>query len=813
MRLANYQEEIVNTIYRYLVNTERDLGITLRGDIGSGKTTIALAIAEYLKEGWMVFYLEGVDPNLSPYLTWHIGTKVFSRHKFECELSFGVNFTPAPIHFEIGGLTRREKQDFILTSNETAIITSIKKQAGANPNILFIADNYELWDIPSKLLLQKIMVPNLQLLSGYRLAVLSIGDKNAAFENSTEWKHITIGHISDDNVLFVLQQEGYSESVNMNDIRACAGNDLSLALMAANYYAQSNRSYADFDNIMSRRCAGLSSEGIEACKILGPLSIINSCFTKDETAFFIDFSPKDKDEIDYKAEEYLTIAKENAFIFGNESYHFTSERIRSYFKKQISKKEKYHHRKFAQYLKSHHPEDYFNRGNHLGLSILANDFNIIMESWQLLLLSYIRRAALIGNMKDVYKIQSSIDKLINQLPHNLAETQTIVKQEFLSGYNAFSRYDYKQTLMHLQGITPSRLAPAFLAECQRIILLCHVQLAQNNAVIDQAAEELYRTVSADDFCEDEQYCKAALVLIDIYLDRNNNNERVGTLKQKLIRTIQQHPNNPAFEELEACYNRKSYLYYPALIAIHQTEQSVCYYRNHFNKNGIYMSLCNHAGNALIIGEYNVAEIALNECYEMLKNRDMWYYPSKYKIDNNRIILSYLQAEKSATAIQQIPLAAKKASTSLSQVMSIQKNEVSYVVLLNYLGLSALSGSSTWLSELDDATRHLIEIDKYYQFFLHDLIFFSSLYQNKLDVAQDELSLLKNLDVPLLREYKPILYARMCAQEQLLTSPEKMNGSAVNYHRIIAKACSHIQDPSCRFWGRGFLLSDLQFLSF
>ena len=36
---------------------------------------------------------------------------------------------------------------------------------------------------------------------------------------------------------------------------------------------------------------------------------------------------------------------------------------------------------------------------------------------------------------------------------------------------------------------------------------------------------------------------------------------------------------------------------------------------------------------------------------------------------------------------------------------------------------------------------------------------------------------------------------------------------VRYHYILLNECSHIQDISCRFYGRGFLLSDLQFLSF
>lgn len=815
MSLADYQQELVDAIYNRLVSVDYNLGIALRGDTGSGKSTIALAVAELLQEGWIVFYLRGIDPNISPYLTWHIGTKLYSKQKllFGGELSFGINFIPAPVSFEMGGSVQREKQDFILTPSETALITSIKKQAGLNLNILFIADDYELWDVPSKQFLQKIMLPQLQLLSNYHLAVLLIGNEKTTFENIIELEDINITNISDDNVIFVLHQRGHSGPISITDIRTCAGNDLSLALMAAKYYTEGDTLTQGFDDIMTKRCAGLSLEGREACEILEPLSIIDSYFTKDEAAYFIDPTPKDKDEIEYKAEEYLTLAEENSFIHGNESYYFSNGRIRSYFKKRLSRKEKYQHRKFAQYLKIRHPEDYYNRGKHLNFSLLTNDSRIILEAWQLLFLAYIRRSAEIGHMEDVYNIRSDINLLLNRLPHDLAETQAIVMRDYLAGYEEFSKYNYKQALLYLQGITPSRLVPACLAECQRIILLCHVQLAENNSAIDQIAEELYATINSDDFFEDEQYCRAALLLIDIYLDRRTNSQKARILKQKFIQIIQRHPGNPAFEEFEACYNRKSSLYYSAIIAVRQTAQSIHYYRNHYNRNGLYMSLCNHAGNAIVSGNYALATTALGECYEMLNHSDGWYYPSKYKIENNSIILSYLQTEKDVKNSQQLILAAKKATTALSQVRDLQTDEVSHVILLNYLGLSALCGSSTWISELDEVKRHLTEIDEYYQYFLHDLNFFSALLQNRLDIAQEELAILKTLNVPLLSEYKRILYVRLCEQEHILTSPQIINGSAVEYHKIIADACSHVQDPSCRFWGRGFLLSDLQFLSF
>ena len=160
MNLADYQREVVEQIYSLLVDEDVNRGITLYGDTGCGKSTIAHGIAEQLQEGWSVFYIEGINPDLSPYLTWHIGTKLHSRQKlnFGSEVSFGISFPPIPISLEFGSTLQRNRQNYVLTPSEEAVISGIKRQVGANHDILFIADNYELWDIPSKQLLQKIEI-------------------------------------------------------------------------------------------------------------------------------------------------------------------------------------------------------------------------------------------------------------------------------------------------------------------------------------------------------------------------------------------------------------------------------------------------------------------------------------------------------------------------------------------------------------------------------------------------------------------------------------------------------------------------------
>ena len=329
----------------------------------------------------------------------------------------------------------------------------------------------------------------------------------------------------------------------------------------------------------------------------------------------------------------------------------------------------------------------------------------------------------------------------------------------------------------------------------------------------QIAEELYDTINAADFCEDEQYCRVALVLLDIYIDRFNDEKRVRVLKRKLIQIIQHHPCQPVFEEFEACYNRKAVLYFASVIASRQTWQSVQFYRDHHNKNGLYMSLCNHSGNAMVSGDYTTAKQALSECMQMIQESRGWYYPSQYKVENNQIILEYLCEENCLGGnLSRFLAATQKAAMALSQIAEHQEDEVSYVILLNYLGLSILYGKRDWQRELADANNQLAETDAYYQYFLHDLNLAKALLQEDYAHAQKELDILMNIDVPLLRDYRQIFIQRRREQKRILDAQEPLNGNPIKYHTMIASACRHVQDPSCMFWGRGFLLSDLQFLS-
>lgn len=812
MNLADYQQKLSDQIYKLLVFDDNNVNINLHASSGTGKTTIAKSIIDLLKDTWKVFYIEGIDTNLSPYLTWHAGTKLHStsKWKFDNKLSFGVSYFPASCSLEFG-LPHIETNNYILSANEVAILQDIKNQSCSYDNILLVVDNYELWDIPSKQFLQKLLMPQLNLITDIRVNILIISNTQCSILGTSACEYFTIDEIHSNDILFVLHQNGFNGLIDIDSIKAFAGKDLTLALMAGKYYDRNKKGFNNVDTLIEHKLAHLCEQEQEACEILEPLSIIDAFFSHDEAAFFLSLTLDFDIEVVYKAEEYLYIAETQNFITGDEIYKFTNEMIKGFFNAKLSRKAKYLHKQFAEYLKYRHPDDYGNRAKHLNQSIRPNDIILICETWQIYFLSYARICAVLGWDNDIYEIIPQINALINKLDLFHMEAQKQIFENCLYGFVAFSKYDYRTALNHLCGLGPMQLCIALRAEVMRIVTLCHIQLAESKNQIHQAATELYDLIESSEFNEDEQYCRAALVLLDAFLDKSNHLDKVYILKRKITSCINKHLHIHSFMEFYACFNRKSALYYSATIATRQTEESVLFYRNSNNQTGLYMSLCNYAANALVCGKYESANLALLECEQLVKTHKKWYFPSQYKVDNNKVLLTYLISEQNQFKDDDNYMVNTK--YKFEKLLGRNEDEVSHVIYLNYLSVLALCDYSKFSSELKYANKRLTDVDEFYQFYLHDLNFADEIINGNIKQAEKELDILRNIDAPLLHPYDPIFRTRMLAQYSLLQNSNKVYKNPKAYDNIIKKSCTHIQDSCGRFFGRGFLLSDLQFLSF
>lgn len=813
MELANYQRELVAQIYQLLVDSTTPMHIILSGSKGCGKTTIANSIVSLLQEGWVVFHISGIDPDLSPYLTWSAGIDIHNTatSSASCKLAFGVQFAPLSVAVEFA--KNSGNRNSILPPNEHTLLQCIKKTAGGAENILFIEDNSESWDAPSKKFLQKLMIPQLKLLDKYRVCTLSI--QQSVPSDMRDGTLLSIPHISNEDMNFILRANGCTGHLDLDAIRSCSGDSIPLAIMAAQYNKANDIAGGDFQKLMDLRYNSLPAESQKSCEILRPLSIMNARFTKKEAAFFDEDLAKDSLEKNCLAEEKLDCAKDEGFIQGQYAFIFSSRDIQLYFKRSLRKREKYFHQRFASYLQENCPDDYYSRGIHLLASISRGDDMVAMEAWQLLFIAYIRRSTITGREEDDHYILDKIHSVFKEyFDSDFVTVNKHILDNLLDGYKQFLMYNYRKAVSLFQAIPQNRLLSACTSEVQRLILLCDVELADDRYQMLQSAEILYNTITALDFNEDELYCRAALVLLEVYTDRDSlEEEKAQLLNHNLNKIFKKHFAAPAFEELRAIYCRKAALYCCAAIAFHQTKESVSYYSKYNQVTNLYMSLCNHAGNAIVCGEYHIADDSLQKCKAILHD-DPQRCPSHYKVLNNDFLLSYLIRERDAGNDNNALIkAAWDTIEALKKVEKEQGDETSYVIFFNRLGLSALCGLDSWHDELSAAYSKFTDADPYYQFFLHDLAFAKALLSNDLPKAQNEMDQLRRLNVPLLKGYRSILEKRRTQQEAFLNEPEMVVDSPFEYHKLIAKACFHTQDPSSYFWGRGFLLSDLQFLSF
>lgn len=815
MNLANYQIVTVRALSELFNSVCDRQTVKLTGDSGSGKTTIALGYAAQLPDDWCSFYITGIDASTDPFMTWHIGTKLFSKSNLSIEgdISFGIDTAPLPVSFGISlNRLQIDKKDFIFSASEEALLAHIKKKVGKKKKVLIIADDFIHWDMPSVRFLHKLSMPEINALSQREICIMLITDNNDKLPLDFSNKTLSVPTLSDDDILHILHQNRFSHLIDLKELKACAGNDLSLMLMAANYFHDYDRvDDVSFFSIMDKRYNNLSETNKQALKILEPLAILDEPFTHAEAAFFLDSEAERWDPLD-RADECIHIATQQDILIGEDRYCFANGKLQNFFRSKLDRREKYNHRKFAEYLQCRYPEKYYRRGLHMKLGMTnRHDKNAYVAS-QLLLLSYLRRISEHEKEHDLHYIREEIENLMQSTNSIYKNNMEQIVDNMIEGVKAFSTYEYSTALIKLQTIPPALLIEACRAEQLRLILLCYVQLACNPIEIQQTAFELYDLINSPDFCEDEQYCRAALVLIDVFLDRSTaNTAKSNNLKRKLIRIINEHLYSVVYLEINACLNRKAALYYPAPIAAQQAFESVCFYKEHFSIIPLYMALCNWCANSIVAAAYSDAQSAINEITNLMNSTDSYKFPSVYKVRNNVIILKYLIDECNATSPSSIHKYALAALNELNAITDFQGEEVSHVILLNKLGFMLMCDRGECFPALQHALYLLNDTDDYYRFYIYDLMVAYSIITASHEQAVDYLNKQAKLDIPLLYPYAPIFKARRHTQLHLIHTRESFD-NAISYNQRITSECQHIQDSSCIFLGRGILMSDLQFLS-
>jgi energy-coupling factor transporter ATP-binding protein EcfA2 len=820
MQLADYQSKYLDELYNKLVIDNHQF-ILFTGQKGSGKSVVVEELANLLMENWQVFLISGTGVESPPYYTWYSAANTFSNHRgFQInEITFGVSFEPIgiPVGFEMGlSLSASES---VLNSNEQSIIKSIRNRIGNNEHILFIADNYSLWDSASQVLLMKIIAGKTNILGSKKRIHFILVDLSSSHINvsvNNEFFKISIHDISLENIKQVISQQPYINALELYDLEKIiqfTGFDLRLINLAVSYHQGNTESSGirTLEDLLERRISDISKEQHEVCQTLERVSIINSFFSEKEAAYLLDKEPVHTERILDEAANLQLIRKRH-------EYDFPNSEIQKYFEARLDSERKYLHYRFAQYLQESYPEDYFSRASHLYLSEKAYSEHNILEAAYLMTIEIVRRQEITNGAAES-NLEEKLAEIISCLP---SEIVRIVKSNislFLQGNVKMNQCNYVEAILCFSNLQLVYATKVFSIEVTRLIVLSLVQLADDLYEIKQKADELYDMITDSALHEDEVWCRAALILLEVYGDRHICDERFQILNKGFDIRIRKHMYQSAFRALNYKHASKAALFFNALIAIKLTEESCEYYRAYNSIPNLYFSLCNNAANRIICGEYKEASDRLQECKDIISSNKDINFPSIYKIENNDIINDFLQSEGILFDYQSrrmkkelIIIAANEAINRLQQIVGQQGSEVTHVIEFNLLSILLL------IDDRDNAYRMIQKFEKeynnldaYYKYYYHNACISYSLLEGEYDKAASQLSIIEKFNVPLLSKYAKILNRRNYILHELVE--EKFEGNGFDYNYEFIRRDMRRQDISASFWGRGLLLSDLQFLSF
>ena len=818
MQLVGYQIRCFEELYSGLVNDGRQF-ILFTGPKGCGKSAVSEELADSLKENWQVFLIAGTGMESPPYYTWYSAShKLSNQEKTRItDVSFGVNFEPIglPVGLEIS-LALSSGESVLFNSNEQAILKSIYRKAEEKENILLIAEDYSSWDPASKTLLMKMAAARSSVFGEDKFVHIVLVDSsldNTDIAMGYAPFKIHINDISFNDIEQIVGQQPYIKALQVHDLERIVqftGYDLRLINLAVHYHQESPESSKihSLEELLEKRISYMPKEQQNVCRTLECVSIINTLFSEKEAAYLLDQELIHTERVLDEAASLQLIRKRYA-------YDFPNLEIQRYFEAKLDTEKKYLHYRFAQYLQNHFPEDYFSRAYHLFLSEEAYSEHNILEAAYLMVIEIVRRKELTGGAPELV-LDERLNEIIKCLPQSIDQVVKKNISSFMEGNYLLNQCNYLEAALHFNSLHFMYATKAFSIEALRLLLLSYVQLADDLYEIKRVADDLYNSISDLDLHEDELWCRSALLLLEVYGDRHIQLDRFQLLKSGFDTRIRKHMYQSAFRTLHARYACKATLFFNSVISVKLTEESCEYYRTYNSIINLYFSLCNNAANRIVCGEYEEAKKRLQECKEIINENPDIRFPSTYKIENNIVLNTFLQSEGVLFDYQSrrkeiILSAASQAVGQLENIRGQQGYEVSHVIEFNLLSMFMLIGNENKTSDmLRNFRKEYKHLDAFYRYYYHNACCSHSLLTGNFTEAIEHLEILENLEVILLSGSTKILNKRNQILHQLLD--ERFQSNAFDYNYEFIRRGFHIQDPSASFWGRGFLLSDLQFLS-
>ena len=811
------QAEVRRQIQVALASTNCKL-IRVIGPSGTGKTWLGRSIGEEWKRSNGVMLYAAGDEFFWKRSYYPLQLAISSE---SARLQLGVikkAAAEAGKSIPVGGAALRELLGYLfnrrdnlregslsyMDSAERDILARMESLAGKR-NVLLICDNFQWWDRSSlellNLCIKKQVRRAFPFLTKLKILALETSGVACAEPDYIESLFCTAKGISfalaycdEDAFCQILQAFGVPKklprSILKDLYKICCGH-LDLARRLAEYEQYWSRDEQQglhvglqqiLRDLLERRLHGISPAAEETMRLLQAASIIGNSFGEAELSCLVDL-PIERMREALKPAEVLRLVN-----MADTGGVFTHDVVRTYFFDRTETLRKDLNRKFAYCLVLLHPGDYSRRVEYL----LRAEESIDAE--ETLILDYLsdRRK---GQSQNFQLVFSSLNQ---DLKSYLAKIENAIAQ--------FENGEYREaieTLETIEDIYPDRL----LAERDIMAARCQIKRLTRKARM-KAIKILQRWHSAST-TEPEIWCRVMLYTVVAYIFLGDV-EAASQTETALLRKLRGRLKfDPAAEQTVNHCRLKANMLHTSVVARQRLQDAVAFFGPlaggapadpvHY-----YIGLVNLSANYICDGDFESAFGLAVRANQVVRESPAFSFPRRDILGNNLILSAVLYGR----------LTAKKAAESMQKMIrTVSPSNDTTLLKSNLAWLHALTGdyktAAQYLEPVFHSLTELDEVDGYYPYFIGNNLAGAIYMLGDRERSAEIWHQLDGYVTEIAGPIAPYIARRHELQSILFSAPETPHQ---NWALYLNQTHNTQVGPGWRFYGNGFLASELEFWS-
>lgn len=785
----------------YALHQERFFVFEVIGERGTGKKTLSNHIAELWSKqsNGTVYYLDASYQKMpEDYSTFknlkiknkNIKTNVLNIF-FESlkDVPYIGNSLSSMVSEIVKETIDDNNQRNFFTQNESYIFSKLHKHAHDTP-ILFVCNDFELWDLKSQQILSALMEyekDNIKNKAFFILnAVSSLNGLDGAHVHKRFLNKASIEYIAE--IANQINKDISLNSRQLESLTEMTGGNLELIKESISLFDKDKLCPGkSFYNIIVDRLNNSTNNAANVLKLLRQTAFVGE--TVDSRLLKLYFSIEPLIYEDLLDESIrLSFLEEKEYIIS-----FIHQYVYSVLREKNYKDRKYYTH-LSKCITILYPSRYDLQMQYLyrgGLNYEAD------KMFFLFLISYYRE-----NNKE-YQL-NSFDK--ERLSQNSFYS---FYMQICNAYKFYKQKKYDEAERIIISLYCSDVAFRFEKD------YLHSLIVTNKYYTSDEFYERINTLiiyTTDEFKNEypEMYLRAQMMLAEFYAETDSIDDIKKSLREIVKCFSIYSTTDKQMQCYEFCFKMRSNAFYKVEIASKYTWDAYTFFEKEENRqyyiSKYYLAILNHSANEIIMGNFEKAHEMLCNAYNITKNYANLEFIHKDILINNLAISGYYCGRYTASECVE---ALERLATDLSEPadnMLLKNNQLTFLAFKGSFDEALLISESLYENML-----FLENIDPYYHYFITNNYCILLWIKGKQKNAKDMLRILSNLQ-PLPQDNAYFKARNMFLKELIEKGQPDSIIKNSDWNTYIVKQNQNVVGRAWKFWGSLLLFSEFQIWS-